>query len=82
MEKRGVLIDLLDHNREKCRECFCYWSCAGDCFARTIKQTVKGTYIKDFARCEINRILTKELLLRKIAEGDGVAHLYRQARKV
>ena len=82
IEKRQALIDLLDHNHEKCRGCFCYWSCAGDCFARTIKKTVTYTYIKDYARCEINQILTKELLLRKIAEGDGVAHLYRQAKKV
>jgi len=69
-------MTLLDQNRESCQECFCYWSCAGDCYTRTLSQQDDMSYKKQSSRCRINQTLTKELLLRKINEGDGVTHLF------
>jgi len=79
-EKRDKLLRIIDENRESCRDCFCFWHCAGDCFARTIRRTGDGHYHKQYDRCLINRTLTKELLLRKLAQGDGVARLYQQKK--
>ena len=78
--KREALLKIIDKNREKCRDCFCYWHCAGDCFARTLTRNDNGSYKKQTQRCLINQILTKELLLRKLAQGDGVAKLYQQIK--
>jgi uncharacterized protein len=77
---RNHLLRLMDQNREKCSNCFCYWSCAGDCYARTLSKTPEGAYQKQTTRCEINQTLTKELLLHKISDGNGVAFLYRKAK--
>lgn len=80
-EKRKRLLALIDDYREKCRHCFCFWSCAGDCYARTISTMSDGTYQKMTTRCEINRALTRELLLHLISDGNGVAFLFRKAKK-
>jgi uncharacterized protein len=80
-KKRQNLISLIEDKRVSCRDCFCYWSCAGDCYARTIIRKEDGNYINQNARCVINQTLTIELLLRKIAENDGVAHLFNTKRQ-
>ncbi|MBR6089703.1 MAG: radical SAM protein [Anaerolineaceae bacterium] len=52
------------HRKDKCGGCFCYYHCSGDCFTR-------GTPAEDgpwpYNRCEINRRITLELLLRKLS---------------
>jgi uncharacterized protein len=80
-KRRENLLDVIQNNRDNCRHCFCYYSCAGDCYIRTLTYDKKGGISKQSARCYINKILTKELLLRKIEEGNGVAHLFGPGRK-
>ena len=43
-----------------CAGCFCYWHCAGDCPS------------KAHGRCELNRTITMELLVRNVAVGGGL----------
>lgn len=72
---RDNLLNVIEENRKKCSDCFCFWSCAGDCYTRTL--TMKdGVYQKHTMRCRVNQALTKELLLQRIAAGNGVAHLF------
>ena len=54
------------HRKDKCRDCFCYYHCAGDCFTRGIPAE-EGEW--PYNRCEINRALTLELLLRRLSMG-------------
>lgn len=53
--------------RRACGDCFCYWSCCGDCASRGMASPAP-----DSVRCRVNRDITKELLLRGIEQGDGV----------
>ncbi|MEA3327567.1 MAG: radical SAM protein [Chloroflexota bacterium] len=78
--KREALLEIIDKNREKCSDCFCFWHCAGDCFARTLTRNEDGGYNKQTQRCLINQTLTKELLLRKLAQENGVAKLYQHVK--
>jgi uncharacterized protein len=73
---RNNLLDVISKNRDRCRDCFCYYSCAGDCYIRTLKFDREGSIKKQTERCYINKVLTRELLLRKIEEGNGVARLF------
>lgn len=70
-EERRVRLDRrIGRRRSLCEGCFCYWHCAGDCPAKTL-----GTDGEDdrFAmRCDVNRFVTRELLLRRIAASGGV----------
>jgi uncharacterized protein len=68
---RNRLHEWLGGWRERCRDCFCYWSCAGDCYTRSFHTGADGRLARG-ARCEINRRLMEQLLLRGIAEGGGV----------
>lgn len=70
---RARLHGLTAARRESCRDCFCYWSCAGDCYTRTFAPGPEG-HLKRGVRCEINRRITRELLLRAISAGGGVWH--------
>ncbi len=71
-ERRRALLRRLEARREACRDCFCYWHCAGDCHVKALYPGAEeppgaGT------RCQINRALTLELLLARVAEAeDGV----------
>ena len=63
-EKRLEQMTAIMHRKDKCGECFCYYHCAGDCFTRgTPAEGSEWPY----NRCEINRKITLELLLRKLA---------------
>ena len=74
-DNRHALLNIIEEKRASCRDCFCYWSCAGDCYSRTLTiQNGQPAYQK--SRCIINQTLTKELILQKIAEGNGVAYLF------
>jgi uncharacterized protein len=70
---RARLHALMAARREGCRDCYCYWSCAGDCYARTFRAGPQG-HLRRGVRCEINRHITLQLLLRGIASGGGVWH--------
>jgi len=69
--RRHTLIDTMQERRNLCRGCFCYWHCAGDCPAKTLSTDDKGHMIFG-NRCEVNRELTKEMLLRYIYESEGI----------
>jgi uncharacterized protein len=68
-EARRHLHGLIDERRATCHDCFCYWSCAGDCYARSF---ASGDHLRRAGRCEINRRITERLLLWRIADGGGV----------
>jgi uncharacterized protein len=58
-------------HREYCRGCFAKWTCAGDCYHKSL--TVNGS--TEFAgsdRCNITRELTKDQILAKIFESGGL----------
>jgi uncharacterized protein len=87
MERLGVLRRQGVQRREHCRECFAKWTCAGDCFHKAV---VINDGVKEFAgagRCHINRELTKDQILDRIAEAGGLCwhelpeHLHEQAYK-
>jgi uncharacterized protein len=62
---------LLDERFSTCRDCFCHWTCAGDCFARSFAKEPNGHLFKS-ARCTINREITKYLILDLIQGNGGV----------
>ena len=57
--------------RAGCRDCYLYWSCAGDCYTRTY-QPGPGGHLLRGVRCELNRELAAAMLLNQIARGGGV----------
>lgn len=83
-ERRARLLVKLEERRASCRNCFCYWSCAGNCYPRAFGMGEDG-HLQHGVRCEINRQITEGLLLRGIEAagryppGDGV---WRAPRKV
>lgn len=68
---RQRLHRLFAERRATCRECFCYWSCGGDCYARVFQDGPEGHLVKSL-RCELNREITQQLLLNLIEAGNGV----------
>ncbi len=68
---RERLHTLMDERRAACRDCPSYWSCAGDCYARTFVPG-EGGHQKRSTRCAMNRWLTERMLLKRIADGGGV----------
>lgn len=65
------LRNLAVENREFCQGCFAKWSCAGDCYNKSL--TINGS--KEFQgsdRCHITRELTKDQILEKIIESGGL----------
>jgi uncharacterized protein len=71
VEARQRLHSLMAERRAACKECFCYWSCAGNCYTRAFIPGETGHQLRDNL-CVISRTLTEKLLLRKIAENGGV----------
>jgi len=70
-ETRSRLRQKIDERRASCRDCFCYWTCAGDCLIRSFSPD-PNSHLKHGARCELNRILLREMLLKHIAAGNGL----------
>lgn len=70
---RAHLRGLFEQRREACRECFCYWNCAGDCYTRTFQPGPEGHLVYSH-RCTINRYLSKRMLLDYIERSGGVWH--------
>ena len=67
---RAQLHRLIAQRQAACQECFCYWSCAGDCYVRAFEPGAEG-HLAHGVRCAMNRYLLEQLLLRGIAAGDG-----------
>jgi uncharacterized protein len=65
-------------NRAYCRECFAKWTCAGDCLYKVL--TTSGDREPGEAgRCQIIRELTKDLILKNLADSGGVIWRGRRA---
>ena len=69
VEARQRFFTKLEERRTLCEDCFCYWHCAGDCPSKTFSD---AGHLHFGARCELNRLITKELLIRYIADGNGI----------
>jgi uncharacterized protein len=63
------LWDYLEEKRSNCRDCFCYWHCAGDCYTRAQAADKAGS---QSPRCHMNREITARMLLWNIRNSDGV----------
>ena len=71
LDKRQHLHGLMEERREHCEGCFCLPTCGGDCYTRTFQQGSEG-HLNYSSRCNMNREITREMLVRLIADGDGV----------
>jgi len=71
LEVRKNLHTLMAERRESCRDCFCYWTCAGNCYTRTFEPGPQG-HLLHGVLCEITRDLVEAQLLMKIAKCGGV----------
>lgn len=54
-----------------CQSCFCKWHCAGDCSAK-LAQLGDATDTARNPRCEVNRALTRDQLVRALKHGPDV----------
>ena len=79
-QARQHLHDMLAERRETCKDCYCYWSCAGGCYTRNFNPGPQG-HLSRLNLCDLHQTLLKELLLREIAFGDGVWRGYPGLRK-
>jgi uncharacterized protein len=70
-QARNALLTHLEEKRALCRDCFCYWHCAGDCYTRS-SFTEAGTFQEANPRCSLNREITARIMLWYIMAGDGV----------
>jgi uncharacterized protein len=70
-EARLRLRQKIEERRDSCRDCFCFWSCAGGCLTRVFSPGPDG-HLHHGVHCEIRRILLKEMLLKHIASGNGI----------
>ncbi|MBN1201614.1 MAG: radical SAM protein [Anaerolineae bacterium] len=69
---RDRLLSMLDSRKPTvCRDCFCRWHCAGDCYTRS-RVVEDGQVVDSLARCDTNRAITARLLLWYIMACDGV----------
>ncbi|MDO9264043.1 MAG: SPASM domain-containing protein, partial [Desulfosalsimonadaceae bacterium] len=68
---RNELLDRLQHRRKACENCFCFWHCAGDCPSKTLTPQGDG-HLEFRQRCDLNRLLTKELLVRNIEKSGNI----------
>jgi len=74
--KRNAVMARLEARREGCRDCFCYWHCAGDCHAKAFHPGGDATQ-ETSARCQMNQSILAQMLLWHIAESeDGVYRGY------
>ena len=68
---RARLKSMIAARRSRCRDCFCYWHCAGDCPSKTFTGNGSG-HLQFGERCELNRTITRELILRYMERGGGL----------
>lgn len=69
--RRQGLLARIAERRRLCRDCFCYFHCAGDCPAKTFDPSLGGHLHFGF-RCHTNRAITLELLGRLACAAGGV----------
>jgi uncharacterized protein len=70
-QSRAALLAFLDERRAACRNCFCYWHCAGDCYTRGFV-AAKGGPPGSNPRCHMNQEITAHILLWYVMNGGGV----------
>jgi len=72
--RRRAMLRRLAVRREGCRDCFCYWHCAGDCHVKALYPGAEAAPAPGAGtRCRVNRAITLELLLARVAAAeDGV----------
>ncbi len=70
-KKKSRLMKLMDERLEDCNTCFCRWSCAGGCYARTFTNDSNG-HLNFGEYCHMIQQLTRDALLRLIAGNNGV----------
>ncbi len=70
-EARLRLRQKIVERRASCRDCFCYWTCAGGCLPRTYSPGPEG-HLELGVHCELKRTLQREMLLKHIAAGNGL----------
>ena len=70
-QAQSALLTYLEGKSATCRECFCYWHCAGDCYTRSFYAQASGRRGAN-PRCYMNREITARILLWYIMTGDGV----------
>ena len=58
-------------HREWCRGCFAKWTCAGDCYHKSLSVNGDGEF-RGSDRCHITRELTKDQILARIAASGGL----------
>lgn len=68
---RSTLRQKIVERLASCRDCFCYWTCAGGCLPRALSPGPDG-HLQHGAHCELKRVLLQEMLLKQIAAGNGV----------
>ena len=68
---RQRLLDRVAERRSRCRDCFCYYTCAGDCIAKAFVPGDQG-HLEFGRRCQVNRAISKELLIRHVEQSGGV----------
>ena len=70
-DRRRQLHSMLSDRRRQCGDCWCYRTCAGDCYARAFGAGDQG-HLTYGPRCAMNRAITRSLLLALISSGGGV----------
>jgi uncharacterized protein len=70
-QMRENFLSRIAERKKNCRGCFCYFHCAGDCPSKTFTPEPDG-HLQHSSRCDLNRLITKELILRSVLEGNGV----------
>jgi uncharacterized protein len=58
-------------HRDYCRGCYAKWTCAGDCYHKSLMANGSGEF-QGSARCQIARELTKDQILGRIAAAGGL----------
>jgi uncharacterized protein len=70
--KRSAFLARIKARREACRDCFCYWHCAGDCHVKAFYPGADSNPDTS-PRCATNRSITAQMLLWYISTSeDGV----------
>lgn len=64
-EARKRLAKMILARQAHCRNCFCFWHCAGDCPAKAL--LAPDPSLGENPRCRLNRRLTKALIIRYMA---------------
>ncbi len=70
-KKRHDFHEMLQERFEKtCKDCYCRWTCAGDCYMRAFSSS--DDLLLTSPRCSMNREITKNMILNLISQRNGV----------